>query len=95
MPLSLSLSQAQQAVIDFLDYRPPGSRPGEIGELERWWVDRQVALDRAGYVLRSRYGPGWIPSWTGTKTFYLDCEDGRSVGVSVTFLPPPTLAYDF
>jgi len=90
---SRPLSQAQQAVIDFLDYRPPGWRPGDIDELERWWVDRQVALERAGYMLRSRYRPGWNPSWAGTKTFYLDCEDGQSVGVSVTFLPPPTRAH--
>src|SRR5258708_708059 len=97
MPQSQSqpLSQAQQAVIDFLDYRPPGSRPGDIDELERWWADRQVALERAGYMLRSRYRPGWNPSWAGTKIFYLHCEDGRSVGVSVTFLLPLTRAYGF
>jgi hypothetical protein len=91
---SQPLSQAQQAVIDFLDYRPPGWQPGGIDELEKWWVDRQVALERAGCMLRSRYRPGWIPSWAGTKTFYLDCEDGQSVGVSVTFLPSSTRAYD-
>ena len=96
IPMSQSLSQplSQQAVIDFLDN--PGSRPGEIDNLERWWVDRQVALERAGYMLRSRYRPGWNPSWAGTKAFYFDCEDGRSVGVSVNFLPPPTpRAYGF
>ena len=93
LAIPMSLSQSQQAVIDLLD--DTGSEPGEIDELEKWWVDRQVALEQAGYMLRSRYRPGWRPSWAGTKTFYLDCEDGRSVGVSVTFLPPPTLAYDF
>jgi hypothetical protein len=85
---SQSQSQAQQAVIDFLDYRAPGSRPGDIHELERWWVDRQVALEQAGYMLRSRYRPGWKPSWAGTKKFYFYCEDGQSVGVSVTILLP-------
>ena len=75
------MSSSRQAVIDFL--KPaPGSQPGDIDELERWWVDRQVALEQAGYMLRSRYRPGWKPSWIGTKRFYLNFEDGQSVGVS-------------
>ena len=76
---------SRQAVIDFLESGSP-SQPGGIYELEKWWVDRQVALEQAGYMLRSRYRPGWKPSWTGTKRFYLDCEDGQSIGVSDKFL---------
>jgi hypothetical protein len=87
---------SQQAVIDFLETRAPGSQPGDIDELERWWVDRQVALEQAGYMLRSRYRPGWKPSWTDTKRFYLDCEDGQSVEVSDGFpFPLSSRANDF
>jgi len=70
--------------IDFLDDPIPGS-PGEIGESEKWWVERQGALEQAGYLLRSRYRPGWKPSWTGTNKYYLDCEDAQSVRVSDDF----------
>jgi hypothetical protein len=73
---------SRQAVIDFLEYQAPGSQPGDIDGFENWWVDRQVALEQAGYMLRSRYRPGWKPSWTGTKRLYINCEDGQSVGVS-------------
>jgi hypothetical protein len=73
---------SQRVFIDFLDNETPGSQPGDIDELERWWVDRQVALEQAGYMLRSRYRPGWKPSWVGTKKYYLDFEDGQGVGVS-------------
>ena len=41
-----------------------GSQPGDIDELERCWVDRQVAIKQAGYMLLSRYRPGWRPSWS-------------------------------
>ncbi|KAI0299137.1 kinase-like domain-containing protein [Multifurca ochricompacta] len=64
----------------FLDYRPPGAQPGDIDDLEIWWVERQEALQKAGYMLRSRYRPGWKPSWAGTDKFYLDFEDGQTVG---------------
>ena len=89
----MSLSLSRQAVIDLLDN---GSQPGEIDDLERWWVDRQVALEQAGYMLRPRYRAGWKPSWTDTKKFYLDCEDGQSIGVSDGFsflrLPVPMIS---
>jgi len=75
-------TMSHQAILDYLENELPRTQPGDINELERWWVDRQVALEQAGYMLRSRYRPGWKPSWTGTKSFYLDCEDGRSVHVS-------------
>lgn len=77
---------SQRVFIDFLDNQD-GLQPGDIDELERWWVDRQVALEQAGYMLRSRYRPGWKPSWVGTKKYYLNFEDGQSVGVSENFFP--------
>ena len=74
---------SRQAVIDLLDNPTPGRQPGGIDENEQWWVERQEALERAGYMLRSRYRPDWTPSWAGTNKKYFDCEDGQSVGVGV------------
>jgi len=70
---------AQQQPIDFLGEEPPGSQPGDLDEHETWWAERQEALEAKGYMLRSRYRPGWIPSWRGTGKFHLDAEDGRRV----------------
>lgn len=67
----------------FIGDRNPGRRRGGIGESEKWWVERQEALERAGYMLRSRYRPGWQPSWAGTGRFYLEFEDGQRVIVSL------------
>ena len=75
----------QQPFIDFLDNQQPGRQPGDLDESETWWVERQEALEVAGYMLRPRYRPGWIPSWRGTGKFHLDVEDGRSVSVSVFY----------
>lgn len=61
----------------------PGRRPGQLGELEEWWAERQKALEHAGYMLRPRYHLDWKPSWTGTNKFYLDFEDGQPLRVSV------------
>jgi hypothetical protein len=73
--------------IPFLDDPIPGSQPGGIGNTEKWWVERQEALERAGYLLRPRYRPGWQPSWTGTRKFYLKFEDGQHITVNLyTFL---------
>ena len=69
--------------IPFLDDPIPGRQPGGIGGNEIWWVERQEALERAGYMLRPRYRPGWQPSWTGTNKDFYDFEDGQSVVVSV------------
>ena len=71
----------------------PGRQPGGIGESEKWWVERQEALERAGYMLRSRYQPDWQPSWTGTGRPYPQFEDGQRVMVSFNtfFLQLPVL----
>ncbi|KAN0140572.1 Protein kinase-like domain containing protein [Lactarius tabidus] len=58
-----------------------GNRPrkklGEIGGPETWWVERQQALQQAGYMLRPRYHPDWTPSWAGTDKLPLKFEDGH------------------
>ena len=72
--------------IPFLDDPIPGWHPGDIVETEKWWVERQEALERAGYLLRSRYRPGWQPSWTGTDRPFHFCEDGQVMIVSINAL---------
>jgi hypothetical protein len=62
---------------------PPGRQPGELGENEKWWAERQKALEQVGYMLRPRYHPDRKPSWAGTNKFYLDFEDGQPERVSV------------
>ena len=66
---------------DFLEN--PSEWHGEINGPEIWWAERQEALERAGYMLRPRYRPGWKPSWVGTGKHFLDFEDGRIQAVSV------------
>ena len=90
------MSLSRQAILDFLNYEAPGSQPGDIDDVEIWWADRQVALEQAGYMLRSRFRPDWKPSWTDTKKFYLYCEDGQHIGVSdKSTFPPFSRANDF
>jgi hypothetical protein len=81
--------------IPFLDDPIPGRQPGGIGKSERWWIERQEALEQAGYMLRPRFRPGWQPSWTGTNKQFLDFEDGQSIGVSVDTLSLTTCAFTY
>jgi hypothetical protein len=60
----------------------PGRKPGELGENDKWWAERQKALEQAGYMLRPRYHSDREPSWAGTNKFYLDFEDGQPQRVS-------------
>ena len=61
----------------------PEMQAGELNRLEKQWVNRQIALEKAGYMLRQRYRPGWQPSWTGTSEFFMNLEDGQAQAVSV------------
>jgi hypothetical protein len=76
--------------IPFLD-DPTSREPGDLDDVERWWVERQEALERAGYMLRPRFRPGWQPSWAGSDEPYYDFEDGQAIGVSVNNITPPWL----
>lgn len=80
------MSQEEQPD-DFLS-RPSGNQPGDLDSRELWWAERQQALEAAGYMLRPRYRPGWIPSWRGTKQPYFTVEDGLPLFVSP--LRPPS-----
>ena len=72
---------AYQDVRELLGNRPR-KKLGEIGGPEIWWVERQQALERAGYMLRPRYRPDWTPSWAGTNKLPLNFEDGHRQLVS-------------
>ena len=55
----------------------PRIEPGGIRPYESWWVERQKALEQAGYMLRPRYHPDWKPSWAGTHKDHDLFEDGQ------------------
>ena len=76
-----------QNYIPFLD-DPTSREPGDLDEIERWWVERQEALERTGYMLRPRFRPGWKPPWAGTDIPYYDFEDGQAIEVSLN-IPAP------
>ena len=59
----------------------PRIEPGGIRPYESWWIERQKALERAGYMLRPRYHPDWKPSWTGTRKRHDQFEDGQVLRV--------------
>ncbi|EIM87928.1 uncharacterized protein STEHIDRAFT_155287 [Stereum hirsutum FP-91666 SS1] len=50
--------------------------PGILSRHERVWRSRQNWLEERGYMLRSRYKPDWVPSWSGTGKWYNNCVDG-------------------
>ena len=77
---------SQQQRIGSLDDRPPGRQPGDLDSHEVWWAERQELLEAAGYMLRARYRPGWIPSWRGTKQLFFTAEDGLPLSVSTFYL---------
>ncbi len=81
-----------QLAPDFLDN--PSGYSGEISGPETWWVARQEALEHAGYMLRSRYRPGWKPSWVTTGKDYFNSEDGQSQLVSVEAFAPGAHAHE-
>jgi hypothetical protein len=62
---------------------PPSGQRGELDEVEKWWAERQKALEQAGYMLRPRYHSDRKFSWAGTDKSYLDFEDGQTLAVSV------------
>ncbi|KZT21725.1 hypothetical protein NEOLEDRAFT_1164431 [Neolentinus lepideus HHB14362 ss-1] len=49
---------------------------------EVFWRDHQQWLSTRGYMLRPRYMPDWVPSWTSNGRERLSCEDGKSTPYS-------------
>lgn len=43
---------------------------------EEFWRKLEPALREQDFQLRSRYQPGWTPSWNGTNKDPRDCDDG-------------------
>jgi hypothetical protein len=72
-----------EPVTDRKFQKRPGRQPGQLVEHEKWWAERQKALEHAGYMLRPRYRPDWKPSWTGTNKDYWDFEDGQLLTVRI------------
>jgi len=52
-------------------------RPEELDPREIWWHERYQRLKTCGYLLRPRYSPGWVPSWTVSGRDWAECEDGK------------------
>ena len=48
---------------------------------ELWWRDHYDFLERHGYRLRTRYRPGWVPSWKSNGKSAVDCEDSIRLSV--------------
>ncbi len=71
----------------------PSGGLGEIGGPETWWVAHQTALEHAGYMLRSRYRPGWRPSWVTTGKHYFNSEDGQIQSVGIEAFAPVARAH--
>jgi len=47
----------------------------ELKDSEVRWRDKQKFLKLQGYMLRPRYNPDWIPSWTVSGKSAQECED--------------------
>ncbi|KAI0258489.1 kinase-like domain-containing protein [Gloeopeniophorella convolvens] len=70
------MSQENELTEDILK-RFEVTEPGALVENEKWWIDRQPALEKLGYMLRPRYRKGWVPSWEGTSRDHQEMEDGQ------------------
>ncbi|RDB25039.1 hypothetical protein Hypma_007481 [Hypsizygus marmoreus] len=52
-------------------------KAGKLYEVEYFWRDHQPWLQDHGYMLRSRYRPGWVASWLNSpRKSYISAEDG-------------------
>lgn len=50
-------------------------RPSQLSTEESRWRDRYYFFREMGYLLRPRYHPDWVPSWIGTTSDPVNCED--------------------
>lgn len=65
---------------------PKKKRPNPKALLpgEEFWRDHQVWLAEKGYMLRPRYMPDWVPSWSSSRHVF-DCEDALMNQVRILF----------
>ena len=75
-----TMRKASQMLTEFFGDNPR-IEPGGLDLNEKWWVERQEALEQAGYMLRPRYRPGWKPPWAGTDKYHGNFEEGQSLVV--------------
>ena len=59
-------------------------RISQVEPAEQWWVDHRAWLENRGYLLRSRFTPGWQPSWHDPKVNVDDAEDRFPADVCFT-----------
>jgi hypothetical protein len=86
--------KASQLRRDFFGVDSRITEPGAIRSHEAWWVERQESLERAGYMLRPRFRPGWKPSWAGTRKYHGRFEDGKHLRVRADALCLSVCAYE-
>lgn len=58
-----------------------------LATMELGWRDKQKFLQSKGYMLRPRFRPGWIPSWTlpgNAMKIPITCEDYEPILVRLT-----------
>ena len=79
------MTTGAQSRREFLGNKPR-IEPGGLRPYESWWVERQKALEQAGYMLRPRYHPDWKPSWAGTHKDHDRFEDGQVLRVRFDIL---------
>lgn len=59
---------------------PVDQESRDIGTLFRsevWWRENYDDIKLCGYQLRSRYRPGWVPSWRESNKDFFSVEDGQ------------------
>ena len=61
-------------------------RAAKLIDYEAEWRDRQVFLEKHGYMLRPRYHPEWVPSWLSNGKHAEECEDFVKMPVRPLFV---------
>ena len=46
-----------------------------LSDYEQWWADQETWLAQQGYMLRTRYRKGWVPSWLNDPSRVLEAEN--------------------
>ncbi|KAK1232347.1 hypothetical protein PQX77_004511 [Marasmius sp. AFHP31] len=65
---------------------------GGLSRAEVFWRDRQIWLEKHGYMLRPRLRPDWVPSWKDSKKLYMKFEDGAHLLGTTTMIDAKRLS---
>lgn len=60
--------------------------PEVLDSREIWWKNHFEWLKSRGYLLRPRYAPDWVPSWTNSNKDWFEHEDSRNLQVLLHIL---------